>query len=74
MIRRGQKFVTVPSLTRQVARLSRDPQKRRSQPYFSDLVATPPATVITESVTETLVFQGRVRTNNAPLASGRYRR
>lgn len=65
---------TTPATMRRVVRQYAPPPARQKSPFFLRVVATPPATVYVESVAETLVITHRARTNQAPIATGRYRR
>lgn len=71
--RRGS-FGSLPSNTRQTRRLYEVPAWRKSPPRTLRLIAQACMVVLTESVVELLVLTHRVRTNQAPLATGRYRR
>lgn len=63
-----------PATTRTLERLYAGPQ-RRAKPFpFRVLAALPAGVVYSESVSELIVFTHRLRTNQAPLATGRYRR
>lgn len=71
--RRG-KFGSLPSNTRQTTRLYEVATGRKRPPATLRLIAQACMVVLTESVAELLVITHRVRTNQAPLATGRYRR
>lgn len=71
-LRRGS-FGPTPATTRPQSRAALGPQPRRPRPKFPVLL-TAAGAAYSESVTETIVFTHRVRTNQAPLATGRYRR
>lgn len=62
-----------PALVRVVARPSGQPDRRRP-PALEPLLGLPAVVTATESVTEQVQFAHRARSNNAPLATGRYRR
>lgn len=64
----------LPEMTRTTVRLSGAAQRRRPGPKIPYLAALPAGVVIVESVVDTLSFTHRPRTNQAPLATGRYRR
>lgn len=69
-LRGGPTPATIRARTRQAP----GPQPRRKPPFFLRMVATPAAVVYVESIVELIVLTHRTRTNQAPLATGRYRR
>jgi hypothetical protein len=73
-VQRLTKFGPTTATLRTVVRFHQMPSRRRAAPPIRAILPTPAAVVYAESVSELLVFTHRARTNQAPLATGRYRR